>query len=126
MTTGNVAHIRGWITPRLERVLQRAAEISADHGYDYLAVEHLALAMIEDKNSVPSQVWQGSMTADEWRQALLGSLPEAAASDRTATEPVRIEVSRDPLPARCESCANPGVDRSPMPGIAADVGDGLL
>jgi len=94
MTTANVAQIHGWITPRLEQVLQRAAEISASYGHDYLAVEHLALAMIEDTNCGPSRVWQGSMTVDEWRQAMLNSISGAAAHEHTPSQPIRIEVCR--------------------------------
>jgi ATP-dependent Clp protease ATP-binding subunit ClpA len=94
MTTANTTQITGWITPRLERVLQRAAEISSENGHNYLAVEHLALAMIEDSGSLPSEVWQGSMTAQEWHQALVSALPDAATNKHTPSEPVHIEISR--------------------------------
>ncbi|HKR48166.1 MAG TPA: Clp protease N-terminal domain-containing protein [Pseudonocardiaceae bacterium] len=94
MTTDNVTRINGWITPRLERVLQRSAQISSANGYNYLAVEHVALAIIEDENSLPSRSWQGSMTADEWRRAMLISLPDPSTNVYTPLEPVQIETSR--------------------------------
>jgi ATP-dependent Clp protease ATP-binding subunit ClpA len=90
MSNTNVTLINGWITPRLEQVLRRAAEISTSHGHNYLAVEHLALVMIEDPNSASSRVWQGAMTSTEWHQALLGALPDAAANPGTPSEPVHI------------------------------------
>ncbi|MGH3669325.1 MAG: hypothetical protein ACRDSH_01630 [Pseudonocardiaceae bacterium] len=94
MTTDNVTRINGWITPRLEQVLRRGAEISTMNGHDYLAVEHVTLAIIEDENSLPSRSWQGSMTADEWRRAILNSLPDPSANVHTPRETVHIETSR--------------------------------
>ena len=94
MKTDNVTRINGWITPRLERVLRRGAQISSANGYNYLAVEHVALAIIEDEHSLPSRSWRGSMTVDEWRSAICNSLPDLSNNVYTPREPVRIETNR--------------------------------
>lgn len=43
-------------TPRLDRVMARSDEIAAEFGHDYIGVEHVFLAIIRDKHSVPTQV----------------------------------------------------------------------
>lgn len=97
MTTEDFAHIDGRITPRLENVLRRAAEISESHGYDYLAVEHVALAIVEDEYSVPTKAWHGAMTVDEWRDAIVEALPPLPEDTGAPEGPIRVEVSRRPL-----------------------------
>lgn len=87
----NVTRIEGWITPRLERVLQRSVQISSERGYNYLGVEHVALALIEEPHSVPGQCWNGAMTAEEWSAAILRALPAAPDGQNT---PVTIQTNR--------------------------------
>ncbi|QIS08934.1 hypothetical protein [Nocardia arthritidis] len=41
--------ISGNVTYRLAKILERAAEIGNEKGYNYLAVEHVALAILEDR-----------------------------------------------------------------------------
>ena len=38
MESDCVTQIDGWITPRMEQILKRAAAISAERGYNYLGV----------------------------------------------------------------------------------------
>jgi ATP-dependent Clp protease ATP-binding subunit ClpA len=43
-------------TPRYQRVLESSAGIARAMGHSYLGVEHLFLAIIQDKCTVPTQV----------------------------------------------------------------------
>jgi ATP-dependent Clp protease ATP-binding subunit ClpA len=43
-------------TPRYQRVLESSAGIARAMGHSYLGVEHLFLAIIQDKRTVPTQV----------------------------------------------------------------------
>ncbi|WP_037077664.1 Clp protease N-terminal domain-containing protein [Pseudonocardia spinosispora] len=90
----NTTRINGWVTPRLEQILRRAAEVSRQHGYDYLAVEHVAIAMIEEGESLPIRCWDAPMTPGQWREAILAGLPETPTSEHTPTKPVGIDTHR--------------------------------
>jgi ATP-dependent Clp protease ATP-binding subunit ClpA len=43
-------------TPRYQRVLESSAGIAREMGHRYIGVEHLFLAIIRDKHTVPTQV----------------------------------------------------------------------
>ena len=92
MTVGSRVEISGWVTPRLEEILQRAAEIANDRGYNYLGVEHVALAILDDGNSVPATCWTGSMTAEQWQAAIIQALPRLPTEALAAVE---ISVTRE-------------------------------
>jgi ATP-dependent Clp protease ATP-binding subunit ClpA len=93
IATENQALINGWVTPRAETVLRRAIAIANDRGYNYLGVEHLALAIAEEPVSLPVRVWDGSMTVDQWHDAIIENLPGLP---KIQSEPVTITVSRNP------------------------------
>lgn len=92
MIVGSRAEISGSVTLRLEAILQRAAEIANDRGYNYLGVEHVALAILDDAKSVPAAWWTGSMTAAQWQNAIVEAPPNAP--EETLT-PVTVSVSRE-------------------------------
>lgn len=92
MTVSSRAEISGWVTPRLEVILKRAAEIANDRGYNYLGVEHVALAILDDGKSVPAACWNGPMTAEQWQNAIVEALPNVP---EEALAPVTISVSRE-------------------------------
>ena len=91
MTIGSRAEISGWVTPRLEVILKRAAEIANDRGYNYLGVEHFALAILADEKSVPAACWTGPMTAEQWQNAIVEALPNVPEEELA---PVTISVTR--------------------------------
>lgn len=45
-------------TPRLQQILATAAEDAATHGRSYIGVEHVMLAIVGDRDAVPTQVMQ--------------------------------------------------------------------
>jgi ATP-dependent Clp protease ATP-binding subunit ClpA len=93
--TENFVRVDGWVTPRLERILRRAVEISTEHGYNYLGVEHLALAIAEDPQSLPISVWQEPLTADEWRTAITAALPGLPVGTSAQSDPLTVTVARN-------------------------------
>lgn len=94
-TPESMTQITGRITPRLERALLRAAEISTENGHNFLGAEHIALAIVEDEDSVPAQCWRGAMTISQWREALIGVLSGYPTGDAPA-EPVTVHTQRAP------------------------------
>lgn len=44
------------VTPRLQAVLDRAAETQRERGQDFVGVEHVMIAILEDPRAVPTQV----------------------------------------------------------------------
>jgi Clp amino terminal domain, pathogenicity island component len=94
MTTATENHVRisGWVTPRAETVLRRAIAIANDRGYNYLGVEHLALAIAEEPESLPARVWDKPLTIDGWHVAITENLPGLPVG--TQCEPVTITVAR--------------------------------
>jgi hypothetical protein len=76
--------ISGWVTPRLEDVLLRAAQLANDQGYNYLGVEHVTLAILEDAASLPMRQWDGAVTSTGWRDAIVASLPPLPKPCRTS------------------------------------------
>jgi ATP-dependent Clp protease ATP-binding subunit ClpA len=97
IATGNNVHINGWVTPRLEKVLRRAVELAVEHGYNYLAVEHVALAIAEDPDpgSLPTTVWDKPLTIDAWHAAITANLPSQPDESATQHEPLAITVARN-------------------------------
>ncbi|MFI6173868.1 hypothetical protein ACIBCN_44355 [Nocardia sp. NPDC051052] len=75
-------HVNGWITPRLEEVLQRAVDIANEFGYRQVHVEHVALAIAEDPESPTSRDGATPLTAQQWRRAFLDALPPVEPTDR--------------------------------------------
>jgi hypothetical protein len=97
IATGNSVHIDGWVTPRLEKVLRRAVELAVERGYNYLGVEHVALAIAEDPDpgSLPTTVWDEPLTIDAWHAAITANLPPLPAESSTQHEPLAITVARN-------------------------------
>jgi ATP-dependent Clp protease ATP-binding subunit ClpC len=44
------------LTPRMQRTMERAAEISASNGHDFIGTEHVLLALIDDSDGVAGLV----------------------------------------------------------------------
>lgn len=95
ITTGNALHINGWVTPRLEKLLRRATEISTERGYNYLGVEHIALAMIEDPDALPMSIWDEAITVDQWRDLISANLPELPTEATIQPEPLTVVTTRN-------------------------------
>jgi ATP-dependent Clp protease ATP-binding subunit ClpA len=91
--TENFVRIGGWVTPRAEKILRRASAIANDLGYNYLGVEHLALAIAEEPESLPASVWDKPLTIDEWHVAITENLPPLPVG--TQCEPLVINVARN-------------------------------
>ncbi|WP_043655285.1 Clp protease N-terminal domain-containing protein [Nocardia thailandica] len=83
MTTRDhsVTTITGWIPVGTERQLHRAAALSAEHGYNYLAEEHLLLAFLEDPRGFLAAHWPPDepITLAQLRQVVLDNLPPVQA-----------------------------------------------
>jgi ATP-dependent Clp protease ATP-binding subunit ClpA len=90
--TENQFRINGWVTPRAETVLRRASAIANDLGYNYLGVEHLALAIAEEPESLPARVWDKPLTIDEWHTAITENLPGLPVG--TQCKPLTVNVTR--------------------------------
>jgi ATP-dependent Clp protease ATP-binding subunit ClpA len=43
-------------TPRMQQILDAAEEIAHAHGHTYVGVEHLQLAILADRDAIPTQV----------------------------------------------------------------------
>lgn len=43
-------------TPRLQELLAKAAEMQKERGKDFVGVEHLMIAILEDPRALPTQV----------------------------------------------------------------------
>lgn len=43
-------------TPQLQAIMDRAARIADDHGLSAVGVEHVVLATLEDRHSMPAQI----------------------------------------------------------------------
>jgi hypothetical protein len=91
--TENFVRIDGWITPRAEKILRRAIAIATERGYHYLGVEHLALAITEEPDSLPASVWDKPLTIDEWHAAITENLPPLPTG--TQRGPLTITVARN-------------------------------
>jgi ATP-dependent Clp protease ATP-binding subunit ClpA len=52
-------------TPRYARIVAAASNIAKDRGHKYVGVEHLFLAIINDRGAVPTQVLAQLIDLDE-------------------------------------------------------------
>lgn len=57
-------------TPRLEQILQSAAQEATRRGHRHLGVEHLMLAILDEGHSVPAQLLARQIPLDEVRAPL--------------------------------------------------------
>ncbi|MEX2619646.1 MAG: Clp protease N-terminal domain-containing protein [Egibacteraceae bacterium] len=59
------------LTPRAAHILRRAGDEARAHGAkDYIGVEHIVLAVLTEKESVPAQVLAKEGIAEQFREAL--------------------------------------------------------
>ncbi|GAB7066107.1 hypothetical protein H7J06_02220 [Mycobacterium hodleri] len=87
--------ITSWVTPRLEQILNRAAEIANENGYNYLGDEHVLLAMLEIDNTQLHRSWTAeSPPLTDLRRRILDSLPPQQAEHIGPSEPVKVETRR--------------------------------
>lgn len=70
-------------TPRYQRMLAAAADLARETGHSHVGTEHLFLAIIRDRDAVPTQVLAGITDL----HLLEGRLLEVMASDSYAGEP---------------------------------------
>ncbi len=103
--------ITSWVTPRLEQILNRAAEIANENGYNYLGDEHVLLAMLEIDNTQLHRSWTAeSPPLTDLRRRILDSLPPRSKPNTSAQanrSRLRPGVSAPPT---C-SCVRLGWDR---------------
>lgn len=95
-TEHSTTEITSWVTPKLEQILVRAADIANARGYNYLGDEHVLLAMLEDDGSQLRRSWTpdlGEETGD-LHQRITGSLPPRQADHIGPSEPVRVTTTR--------------------------------
>jgi ATP-dependent Clp protease ATP-binding subunit ClpA len=53
-------------TPRYERIVAASREIAWDLGHNYVGVEHLFLAIVQDPDAVPTQVLSRFLLGAGW------------------------------------------------------------
>ncbi|MFF0545331.1 Clp protease N-terminal domain-containing protein [Nocardia thailandica] len=98
MTTRDhsVTTITGWIPVGTERQFHRAAALSAEHGYNYLAEEHLLLAFLEDPRGFLAAHWPPDepITLAQLRQVVLDNLPPVQAQHVGPATPVHVSTVR--------------------------------
>jgi ATP-dependent Clp protease ATP-binding subunit ClpC len=58
-------------TPRYRRVLANSTKVARDMGHSYVGVEHLFLAIIRDRDSVPTQVLAQHLDLDQVEAGLV-------------------------------------------------------
>jgi ATP-dependent Clp protease ATP-binding subunit ClpA len=51
-------------TPRLQRILDSAIEQATQQGREYIGVEHVMLAILADRDAVPTQVMEKRLGLD--------------------------------------------------------------
>jgi ATP-dependent Clp protease ATP-binding subunit ClpC len=59
------------LTPRMQRTMDRAAAISAEHGQTFVGTEHVLLALLEDRDGVAGLVLHHLGVADAVRLEVL-------------------------------------------------------
>ena len=97
-------------TPRYRRLLESAGRLAREMGHSHVGAEHLLLAMVKDRDAVPTQVLAAITNLDQ----VEARLREVIASDSYAGEP----------PARAEwllACELPGL----LPALARCVPAGV-
>lgn len=92
----STTEITSWVTPKLEQILVRAAEIANAKGYNYLGDEHVLLAMLEDDGSQLRRAWTPALGSDpaEFQQQVTEALPPRQAEHIGPSEPVRVITNR--------------------------------
>jgi ATP-dependent Clp protease ATP-binding subunit ClpA len=70
-------------TPRYRRLLESAARLAREMGHSHVGAEHLLLAMVKDRDAVPTQVLAATTNLDQ----VEARLREVIASDSYAGEP---------------------------------------
>ena len=58
-------------TPRYRRVLANSAEVAREMGHSYIGVEHLFLAIIRDRDAIPTQALAELVDLDRVQAGLL-------------------------------------------------------
>ncbi|MGW0178191.1 hypothetical protein [Nocardia sp. NPDC003345] len=105
MTDDQYLTVIGDFTYHLVKILERAAEIGNTRGYNYLAVEHVALAMLEDSRWYGTEDWDRPLAAGEWRQKLIDGLPPLPARSHRSDQAVAIDYRLpDFLPVTPDPC----------------------
>ena len=64
-------------TPRYRRVLANSAEVAREMGHSYIGVEHLFLAIIRDRNSVPAQALAARLDLHQVEASLVQEMASA-------------------------------------------------
>jgi Clp amino terminal domain, pathogenicity island component len=98
------------VTPRCRKLLESAARLAREMDHAHVGAEHLLLAMVKDRDAVPTQVLAGITNLDR----VEARLREVMASDSYAGEP----------PARAEwllACELPAL----LPALARCVPPGV-
>lgn len=57
-------------TPRLRGVLRKAAVIATDMAHDHIGTEHVVLAILGDRNSIPYRVFSATCDPSEFVDSL--------------------------------------------------------
>ena len=70
-------------TPRYRRLLESAGRLAREMGHSHVGAEHLLLAMVKDRDAVPTQVLAAITNLDQ----VEARLREVIASDSYAGEP---------------------------------------
>ena len=73
------------LTPRMQRIMQRADGHARARGHDYVGTEHVLLAILDDPHGIASSIIARLGQTDAIRAALLAVLDSPGA----ATDPVR-------------------------------------
>jgi ATP-dependent Clp protease ATP-binding subunit ClpA len=72
----------GRFTPRLQKLLERAAAMATSEGKSYVGAEHVQLAIIDEGNSVPAGVIDGLGQTEAIRAGIHNAVTGAQASNR--------------------------------------------
>jgi len=64
-------------TPRYRRVLANSTEVAREMGHSYVGVEHLFLAIIRDRNSVPAQALAARLDLHQVEASLVQEMASA-------------------------------------------------
>lgn len=77
-------------TPRLQQILESAIDEATQEGRTYVGVEHIMLAILADRDAVPTQVMERRMGLDI--EAIVAELTAAMQSEgyRTGSRRVRL------------------------------------
>jgi len=85
-------------TPRYRRVVGGSTALAQEMGHSYVGVEHLFLAIIRDRNSVPTQALAELVDLDRVEAGLMGVM--ASYGDAGQAPPNALWFPRSELPER--------------------------